>query len=104
MKVFPVSNGTVQFTGSGDLMFICSGDFTLVGSGGDLTTGESSKKWSFATEALRCEGISSSEKFHWLSFCRGVSGDLYRYRCLGVEKRASHGSVVSIDRMSQVKL
>lgn len=47
-------------TGSGDRMFICSGDLTLVGSGGDLTMGESSKKWSLATEALRCDGMSTS--------------------------------------------
>lgn len=39
MKVFPVSRGTVQLTGSGDFIIICSGDFTLVGSGGDLTIG-----------------------------------------------------------------
>lgn len=37
VKVFPVSNGTVQLTGSGDLINICSGDLTLVGSGGDFT-------------------------------------------------------------------
>lgn len=42
VKVFPVSRGTVQFTGSGDRMIICSGDFTLVGSGGLFTTGSSS--------------------------------------------------------------
>lgn len=39
MNIFPVSKGTVQLTGSGDLIKICSGDLTLVGSGGDLTTG-----------------------------------------------------------------
>lgn len=39
VKVLPVSNGTVQLTGSGDLIKICSGDLTLVGSGGDLMTG-----------------------------------------------------------------
>jgi len=37
VKVFPVSRGTVQLTGSGERMSICSGDFTRVGSGGDLT-------------------------------------------------------------------
>lgn len=42
VKVFPVSNGTVQLTGSGERINICSGDFTLVGSGGDLTTGSRS--------------------------------------------------------------
>ena len=36
VKVFPVSRGTVQLTGSGERMSICSGDFTRVGSGGDL--------------------------------------------------------------------
>lgn len=42
MNVLPVSNGTVQLTGSGERMIICSGDFTLVGSGGLFTTGSSS--------------------------------------------------------------
>lgn len=42
VNVFPVSRGTVQFTGSGERMIICSGDFTLVGSGGLFTTGSSS--------------------------------------------------------------
>lgn len=42
VNVFPVSNGTVQLTGSGERMIICSGDFTLVGSGGLFTTGSSS--------------------------------------------------------------
>lgn len=42
VNVFPVSSGTVQFTGSGERMIICSGDFTLVGSGGLFTTGSSS--------------------------------------------------------------
>lgn len=37
-KVFPVSKGTVQLIGSGDLT-TASGLLTLVGSGGDLTTG-----------------------------------------------------------------
>lgn len=38
VKVLPVSNGTVQKTGSGERMItICSGDLTRVGSGGDLT-------------------------------------------------------------------
>lgn len=41
VKVFPVSKGTVQFTGSGDRIIICSGDLTLVGSGGDFTIGSS---------------------------------------------------------------
>lgn len=36
MNVLPVSNGTVQLTGSGERIKICSGDFTLVGSGGDF--------------------------------------------------------------------
>lgn len=36
VKVFPVSNGTVQLTGSGERIKICSGDFTRVGSGGDF--------------------------------------------------------------------
>lgn len=39
VNVFPVSKGTVQLTGSGERIKICSGDLTLVGSGGDLTTG-----------------------------------------------------------------
>jgi hypothetical protein len=37
-NVLPVSKGTVQFIGSGDLI-TASGLLTLVGSGGDLTTG-----------------------------------------------------------------
>jgi hypothetical protein len=42
VKVFPVSSGTVQLTGSGERIKICSGDLTLVGSGGDFTTGSQS--------------------------------------------------------------
>ena len=34
-NVFPVSSGTVQLMGSGDLIISCSGDLTRVGSGGD---------------------------------------------------------------------
>ncbi|KNC30547.1 hypothetical protein FF38_05573 [Lucilia cuprina] len=41
VKVFPVSKGTVQLTGSGERIIICSGLLTRVGSGGDLTMGSS---------------------------------------------------------------
>lgn len=41
VNVFPVSSGTVQFTGSGERIIICSGLLTRVGSGGDLTIGSS---------------------------------------------------------------
>ena len=34
-NVLPVSRGTVQLMGSGDLIINCSGDLTRVGSGGD---------------------------------------------------------------------
>lgn len=37
VNVLPVSNGTIQLTGSGERINICSGDLTRVGSGGDLT-------------------------------------------------------------------
>lgn len=36
VNVLPVSNGTVQLTGSGERIKICSGDLTRVGSGGDF--------------------------------------------------------------------
>lgn len=37
VNVLPVSNGTIQLTGSGERIIICSGDLTRVGSGGDFT-------------------------------------------------------------------
>lgn len=90
VNVFPVSNGTVQFTGSGERIIICSGDFTRVGSGGLLTTGSSSIQgatwdaaigaettlpalWDGGVEAMLDPPPPVASPFTWGSAVTGIS-------------------------------
>lgn len=87
VNVFPVSNGTVQLTGSGDRIIICSGDLTRVGSGGDLTIC-SMTSWTGSGLALDIDvppslSVSSSSKFWcvWHCFCVFVYIYLWQANC-----------------------